>query len=314
MQAELIVKGNSSQLMAGASVGELFTRWAYFIEGSEKTIESYTRAVRQFIYYLQANEISQPTKDDIRAFREELKINHKPTTVQSYIMALKQFFKWTEEEGLYPNIAKNVKGAKLDTEHKKDYLTSRQVKLVLGLIDRSSAKGLRDYAIFALMTTAALRTIEVTRANIGDIGTVADSTVLYLQGKGHTERAQYVKIVPEVEDAIRDYLKARGPAKASDPLFASESNRDKNGRLTTKSVSRIVKERFIAAGLNSDRITAHSLRHTCATLNLLAGGSVLETKQLLRHTNINTTLIYAHALERANNNSEARVASAIFDA
>lgn len=66
-----------------------------------------------------------------------------------------------------------------------------------------------------------------------------------------------------------------------------------------------------AAGLRSSRLTGHSLRHTAATLNLLYGGSVEETMQLLGHSNVNTTLIYSHALERAANNSEERIAKAI---
>jgi integrase/recombinase XerC len=82
--------------------------------------------------------------------------------------------------------------------------------------------------------------------------------------------------------------------------------------MTTRSISRIVKDRLIEAGFDSDRLTAHSLRHTAATLNLLNGGTVEETKQLLRHSNINTTLIYSHALERAKNDSENRIARAIF--
>jgi integrase/recombinase XerC len=96
-----------------------------------------------------------------------------------------------------------------------------------------------------------------------------------------------------------------------DPLFAGVGNRNAGGRLTTRSISGIEKGALVSAGLNSDRLTAHSLRHTAATLNLLNGGTLEETKQLLRHTNINTTLIYAHALERANNQSEARIEAAL---
>lgn len=301
---------NSTQLAAPA---ELFTRWEQFIEGTPKTIESYSRAANQFIKYLQANGITEPSKEDIKAFREDLKATgHKPSTIQSYIMALKQFFKWTAEAGLYPNIAEHVKGAKIDTGHKKDYLTSRQVKAVLATMKRDTLQSKRDYAIVALMITAGLRTIEVVRANVEDMRTVADFTALYLQGKGHEERTQYVKIAPEVEDAIRDYLQSRGKAEDLEPLFAATGNRNGGGRLTTRSISRLVKEHLQAAGYDSDRLTAHSLRHTCATLNLLNGGTVEETQQLLRHSNINTTLIYSHALERAANNSEARVAAAIF--
>ncbi len=303
----------NTQLTNAEDLGELFSRWVLFIEGSEKTVETYTRQVRQFVAYLKAHEITEPTKEDIRAYREELKLTRKPATVQGYIMALRQFFKWTEDEGLYPNIAKNVKGAKLDTEHKKDPLTERQVKTFLASIDRSTLAGKRDYAILALMLTTALRTIEVARANVEDLRPAGDNMVLYIQGKGHEERSDYVKITPPVEDAIRDYLASRGKATGKEPLFETTSNnRGEDGRLTTKSISRLVKSHLIDAGLNSDRLTAHSLRHTCITLNLLHGGTLEETRQLARHTNINTTLIYAHAINRANNNSELRVASAIF--
>jgi len=82
--------------------------------------------------------------------------------------------------------------------------------------------------------------------------------------------------------------------------------------MTTRSISGIVKDRFTGAGYDSERLTAHSLRHTAGTLNLLNGGTLEETQQLLRHSNINTTMIYLHHLDRAKNNSEARIAAAIF--
>lgn len=309
---ETLTTVNNNELAVQDIGVELFTRWINYLDAKPKTIETYTRAIRQFFVFLQANGITRPTREDIIAYRELLKADHKPTTVQSYIMAVKQFFNWTSQEGIYPNIAEKVKSAKLDTEHKKDYLTTKQVGDLLKNIDRSTLKGLRNYAIISLMVTSGLRTIEVVRANIEDLRTVADFTVLFLQGKGHEEKNQYVKVPEPVEDAIRAYLKARGTAKPNEPLFASESNRNNGGRMTSKSISRIAKNSLIEAGLESDRLTAHSLRHTTATLNLLNGGTIEETQQLLRHTNINTTLIYSHALERAKNNSEDRVAKAIF--
>lgn len=290
----------------------LFERWIKYIDAKPKTVETYTRAIRQFFYYLQANNIEQPQRADIIAYRESLIQNRKPTTVQAYIMAVKQFFKWTAQEGLYPNIADNIKGVKLDAGFKKDYLTSKQVSKLLNTIARTSLKGKRDYAILSLMVTTGLRTIEVERANIEDLRTVADFTALYIQGKGHTERTDYVKVPAQVEDAIRAYLTARGKVEDKQPLFTSIAHRNGGERMTTRSISRIAKDNMIDADLNSSRLTAHSLRHTTATLNLLNGGTPQETMQLLRHSNINTTLIYSHALERAANNSEERVASAIF--
>lgn len=292
---------------------DLFSNWVSFLDAKEKTVQTYTRAIKQFMYYMQENGITSPTRQDVVNYRNYLKDTHKPTTVQSYLMAVKQFFKWTELEGLYPNVAINVKGVKLDTGFKKDYLTSKQVKRLLNTVDQTTAKGLRDYAIILLMVTTGLRTVEVERANVEDIRTLGDSTVLYIQGKGHTERTQYVKLAEPVENAIREYLNTREELKTNEPLFTSIANRNSGKRMTTRSISRIAKENMVQANLKSDRLTAHSLRHTTATLNLLNGGTPEETMQLLRHTNLNTTLIYSHALERANNNSEERITNAIFN-
>ena len=82
--------------------------------------------------------------------------------------------------------------------------------------------------------------------------------------------------------------------------------------MTTRSVSRVVKARLVSSGMDSDRLTAHSLRHTAATLMLVNGASITETQQILGHKNINTTMIYSHALDRAKNNGELRAAGAIF--
>lgn len=291
---------------------ELFSRWAAFIDASPKTIETYGRAIRQFFVYVSENGITQPKREDIIAYRDYLKKAHKPTTVQSYMAAVKLFFQWTAQEGFYPNVAERVKGAKLDNEHKKDYLTSKQTAKLLETIDRSTLKGLRDYAMLSLMVTTGLRTVSIIRANVGDVRAAGDDMALYYQGKGHEEKADYVKLAEPVEEAIRKLLAARGATDEKAPLFASIAHRNGGKRMTTRSISRVAKEHLIDAGLESDRLTAHSLRHTAATLNLLNGATVEETQQLLGHANINTTLIYSHALERAKNNSEHRIARAIF--
>lgn len=303
----------NAQLTQADFNAELFGRWTAYIDAAPKTVETYTRAIRQFILYMGNNGITKPTREDVIAYRDHLKATHKPTTVQSYLAAVKLFFSWTAQEGLYPNIAERVKGAKLDTEHKKDYLTSSQAESLVKSVDRSTIRGKRDYAILSLMLTTGLRTVSIVRANIGDIRAAGDSLALYYQGKGHEEKATYVKIAAPVEEAIRDYLNARGSADAAEPLFCSIANRNNGERMTTRSVSRLAKEHLIGAGLDSERLTAHSLRHTAATLNLLNGATIEETRQLLDHTSINTTLIYSHALERANNQSENRIAAAIFN-
>ena len=312
-EIQVIDNANESISIQNDLTADMFTRFVEYIDASEKTIQTYERAIRQFSKWLESHNINRPERADIIAYREELKESHKPSTVQNYIVAVRQFFTWLETEKIYPNIAAHIKGAKLDKNHKKDYLTSRQVKKVLKTAYGESLEELRNYAILALMFTGGLRTIEVSRANIEDIRTVGDQRVIFLQGKGHDEKTDYIKLMPAVDDAITDYLKTRGTTNDKEPLFVSTSNNSKGKRLSPRSISSIAKQAMVNAGYNSDKLTAHSTRHTAVTLALLGGESLQEVQQFARHSNITTTQIYAHNLDRAKNQCENTIAKAIFD-
>lgn len=292
---------------------EAFERYISYLDASPKTVETYTKALRQFFKYLSVHGIRQPKREDVIAFRDDLKASGlKPTTVQNYITATRIFFKWTEQEGLYPNIAEHIKGAKLDKNHKKDYLTSRQAKEVLSNVDKETEEGLRNYAILSLMVTGGLRTIEVSRADVEDLRTLGENTVLFVQGKGREEKTEYIKISVPVEKAIRQYLKTRQNVEEGQPLFTSTSNNSKGNRITTRTVSGIVKTALKNAGYDSARLTAHSLRHTAITLALLAGREITEVQQFARHANLNTTMIYNHALDQSKNGCSDAITNAIF--
>lgn len=311
--SEIIIANQAELATQRGVTADLFTRFVAFIDAKPKTVETYSKALKQLFAFFKANGISNPTREDIVAFREELKATgHKPTTVQNYITATRLFFAWMEQEHIYPNVAAHIKGAKLDKEHKKGYLTSRQVKAVLSQIDRSTLQGKRDHAMLVLMITGGLRTIEVARADIGDLRTVGDNTVLFVQGKGRDEKTEYIKLDAQVEAFIREYLKARAGARPEEPLFASTSNNSKGKRMTTRAISGIAKAHMVEAGYNSDKLTAHSLRHTAVTLSLLAGKPLEEVQQFARHANMATTMIYNHALDKAKNGCSEAIAKAIF--
>lgn len=291
----------------------MFEDFIRFLDCTPKTIETYRKNLKQFVLFLEAHNIEAPTREDIIFYREYLKENYKPATVQGYITSVKLFFQWTEVKGIYPNIASHVKGAKVEATHKKDYLTANQVKALLNSVNRESLQGTRDYALLCLMVTCGLRDIEVSRANINDIRTLGAGTVLYIQGKGRSEKTDFVKISSEVEAILREYISMRGETMDSEsPLFISTSNNHNGERLTTRSISGIVKKHMIEAGFNSSRLTAHSLRHTAVTLSLLNGSSIQEAQQFARHRNLQTTLIYSHNLEKENNTCSTNITKAIF--
>lgn len=296
-----------------SNLEDLFKQFIIFIDASPNTIRTYRGSLKQWFIYLRQNQIVQPTAETVRQYRDYLQENgKKPTTVKNYIIAVKRFFSWIEEAGLYPNVAKHIKSGHISKNFKKDYLTGSQARQILNGIDRSTVKGKRDYAMLVTMLTMGLRTIEVTRANIEDIRTKGNTTVLYVQGKGHDEKDDLIRMPQHVESAIRDYLSVRKANDLSEPLFTSTSNHNVDGRMTTRSIRRIVKTAFISAGYDSPRLTAHSTRHTAATLSLLNGASLQQTQELLRHRNIGTTEIYAHNIDATTNPAATDVEKAIF--
>ena len=287
--------------------------WIKFTDVRPSSQKTYVKALNQMFKYFHSNSIVNPTRADIERWKAEMLATKKATTVQLYIIAAKLFFKFLSQHNIYPNITDNMKSAKVDHEHKKDALTINQCQALLQSIDISTSKGLRDRAIISLMMTAGLRTIEVVRADVGDLHSFADSVYLSIQGKGHDEKSAKVLVASQVYFFIQEYLQTRKNLSNSEPLFTSISRRNFNQRLDTQSISKLVKKKLREISIDDNRHTAHSLRHTAATQALLNGVPLTQVQQVLRHSNINTTLIYSHAIERMKNKSEQTVADAIFN-
>ena len=292
------------------SIFVLVEKFIAYSQVSKSSVKSYRKGLRRLTEYFAEKSISSPTRADVLEYREYLSSKYSPATANLYLTSAKLFFNFLQVEGVVAtNPADHVKGLKIVAGHKKDALSTEQVKKILINFDTSTLKGKRDKAMFALMITAGLRTIEVSRANVCDIIERDGKFFLLVQGKGRTEKDSTVRIADGVVSLINSYLADRA-VKDDSPLFASISNRNFGGRLTTTSISRIVKGAMKAAGFNSKRLTAHSLRHTAATTALRAGASIREVQQVLRHSSINVTTIYLHELDRLNNQAECLTAAA----
>lgn len=271
--------------------------------------ETYRKSLKQFLLYCTERNLQDPTREDILNYKTYLLDGKKlsPTTVTSYLVAVRKFFAWVESEKLYPNIAKSIKGAKRPKGFRKDVLTVAQIKDMLSNIDRSSLEGKRDYALINLLVRTGLRTVEIQRALIEDLRQEGGEAVLFIQGKGRDLKDDFVLLTSETLKPIREYLKERGKVGEKDPLFSSHSNKNRGKGLTTRSIRRIVKERLKSVGIDDRRLSAHSLRHTAITLSLLGGATLQEAQTLARHSDINTTLIYAQNINRVNNAPERKI-------
>jgi integrase/recombinase XerC len=216
--------------------------------------------------------------------------------------------------GLYPNVADNIKGAKVTADNtKKEAFTEADIKTILQSIDRSTTQGKRNYAMILLAVVGGLRIIELQRADIQDIQTIRGQSVIYIQGKGRDAKDEYIKLIDEVKEAIDDYLQTRTNRQPNAPLFTGTSNRAKDERITETSISRLIKSVFKDSGYDSNKLTAHSLRHTSNTLLFKAGADIYKVQQHARHKDPKTTEIYLHIADRDADTSEQDIYNQIFN-
>ena len=161
-------------------------------------------------------------------------------------------------------------------------------------MQRSTEQGKRLYAMYLLAVNAGLRTVEISRANVKDLETKGGRTWLYVWGKGHNEPDQKKPIAPEVKAALDDYLQSRADRPTgSAPLFVSTGNRSRGQRIAPTTISTMLKQAMQQAGFNSERLTAHSLRHTTGqTVMSITGDNIYKTQMYMRHSSPKTTEIY----------------------
>lgn len=315
MTVEMVrVNDNQVTVHAGIFGDTLIERFAKFAGVSESSRQTYTKSLRQLFKFFKTNAITTPSRENlIEWINGMIEQGKSPSTIQLYCTSCKIFFRWLAQENLYQNIADHLKtGIKPSHNHKKDALSFDQCKELVKSVAGDSLKNIRDRAILNLMTTAGTRTVEVVRANVEDIRFERGKVFLYLKGKGHSEADEKILLSKQTYNAISSYLKARGKVQASDPLFVSTSRRNKGARLETQTISKMVKRNLRGIGLDSPRLTAHSLRHSTATNLIFSGVELPKVQMVLRHKSLSTTMIYAAAWERYHNDAEQILADKIF--
>lgn len=279
------------------------------------TRELYQTILKQYTHYLNENQIVYAKTSDVMNYLEMIRkkgcstrwIHHQITVLKG----LYQYLSFNQNRLSLPeayafDIMKSIKNERIEKRLSKPILTTEQAKhLILYLKDnRKYIWHYRDYALIYLMITTGLRSIEVRRARIKDLKMMNGTQILYVHGKGRSSADEYVKISDGLSEAIKEYLIKR---KDKNPyLFVSRSVR------STKPLTRTVflgmfKRILRDSGLSDTGITPHSLRHTAATINLLRGGTLSSTKHLMRHKKIQTTLIYAHHLDKIHDDSENQI-------
>jgi integrase/recombinase XerC len=210
-----------------------------------------------------------------------------------HLSTLRSFFRWACREGhMDKNPARALPAPRLPKTLPRAMTLPDTERLLAA--DEDAPFFERDRALFELLYATGLRVSEAAGLDLEDVDFA--SRLLRVVGKGNKER-----IAPfgeTAEDALAAYLPVRGARRKGsrsadrddgEPLFVNA----RGGRLTTRSMARLLKHRLRAAGLPAE-ISPHALRHSFATHLLEAGADLRAIQELLGHASLSTTQKYTH--------------------
>lgn len=267
-------------------------RYLDFIDVTKTTYDTYKNGLKMLFIYFKENNITNPTRQDIIDFREHLKQEHSLSTVNTYLISTRNFFKWLEYENIYKDITKNIKGVTVSREHKREALSEEQAKLAL-----NNVKNTKEKIILLLGLCCGCRANEICNIQLNDFVEKDGKILLYLLGKARDGKVDFVVVDNLVYQEIKNYIKEYN---ITNYLITSDYKHD-GSKVTNKTIRYIVKDIFRRIGIDNDMYTAHSLRHSYATISIKNDADIREVQQALRHRNLETTMIYLHDLEAKNN-------------
>lgn len=267
---------------------EAFLRYLAVERGaSPHTLRSYRADLADCAAYLAAQGLGGLARADARVLRAYLADLHarglQRSSMGRRLAALRSFYRFLVRRGR----AKANPAAQLPTprlaERLPGYLPIDESEALLRADFGRTPAGRRDRAILELLYATGVRVAELAGLDVGDVDLREGAVRVF--GKGGKERV--VPLGRKAAGAIRAYLGGR--EARSGALFRNA----RGGRLTARSLHRIVRARARAAGVRR-RVTPHTLRHTFATHLLDAGADLRLIQELLGHARLGTTQRYTH--------------------
>jgi site-specific recombinase XerD len=282
-----------------------FVRGLVAADYSVRTVEASRSDLRQFSGFLAARgveEVGGITRSDVTAFASALADPMGPlsgvgvqggyarSTISRKLSVVRGFLRFCEDNGLVPaSPAANISSPKLP-RRLPQVLTAEQMNALLDAIGGSKPLELRDRALFELIYASGLRCSEALDLKLRDVSFDAG----HLRAKGKGRKVRLVPIGAPALEALKSYVnEGRGRLVSGetdeDYVFLSRTGRP----LSSSDVQRRL-ARYLAVAGAPFGTSPHTLRHSFAT-HLLEGGADLRViQELLGHSSLRTTQIYAH--------------------
>jgi len=257
---------------------------------SPHTIKAYAGDLGNFSAYVGSRGWKAIDHVTIRGFLSHLyEKGLGKTSVARSLAAVRSLYRWLAQEGVVgQNPARLVSTPKLPKKLPRVPTIEEMNGVLDGEMPEVAAFPERDRLMLELLYGCGIRNSELVGINLDDIR--LGSEAILIRGKGKKER--YVPFGDAVKSGLGVYLPARqllfsGKKKNTPALLVNH----RGGRLTTRSVGRIIKRIAVAKGLSPD-VHPHTLRHAFGTHMLEEGADLRAIQELLGHERLSTTQRY----------------------
>jgi integrase/recombinase XerC len=257
---------------------------------SAHTIKAYAGDLANFAAYVGERKWAEIDHIAIRGFLSHLyERGLSKTSVARSLAAVRALYRWLAlEEVVEQNPAALVSTPRLPKKLPRVPTIEEMNSVLDGQMPEVAAFPERDRLMLELLYGCGIRNSELVGINLDDIRMSMET--MLIRGKGKKER--YVPFGDAVKSALASYLPARQSVLSESRTGTSALliNR-RGGRLTTRSVGRIIKKIAVAKGLSPD-VHPHTLRHAFGTHMLEEGADLRAIQELLGHERLSTTQRY----------------------
>ena len=266
-------------------------------DASPHTLRAYRVDLTRFMAFL-TQEGADPvnvTRLQLRKFIAALRHHGAaPSTIARKLSTLRSFYKYLCEENLLAdNPIKSLRSPK-QPQYQPHVLSADEIASLFETLRGSSLADLRDRAILETLYSTGTRRSELIALNVNDLDFISETVVV--MGKRRKQRVCFLGTY--ALQALLAWLDARGISKTAaarcrQPLFTNLDRAHPRGRLTARSIARLLARRLTQAGLSS-KATPHTLRHSFATHMLDCGADLRTIQEMLGHASLASTQVYTH--------------------
>jgi integrase/recombinase XerC len=257
---------------------------------SPHTLKAYSGNLEDFSAYIGSRKWREIDHITIRGFLSHLyEKGLSKTSVARSLAAVRSLYRWLAQEGVVEqNPAALVSTPKLPKKLPRVPTMEEMNSVLDGDMPEIASFPERDRLMLELLYGCGIRNSELVGINVDDIS-VTNEAIL-IRGKGKKER--YVPFGDAVKSALAPYLNVRqsvlSQCRKNTPALLINQH---GGRLTTRSVGRIIKKIAVAKGLSPD-VHPHTLRHAFGTHMLEEGADLRAIQEMLGHERLSTTQRY----------------------